>query len=164
MNSRKISEISSATRWRMSVVQQNRCQKSSSRENRRRSRFHGYSLHRKRCDPTLAHDTMTLEKTLEERDTPDQAVVRTVNGTARAVSIQYEIREIISPASSSRQWGCRLKPSDANVRISCRVEETSRAKNVWPEENKIAMVLSSSHQFKIPEHILNRKRRCHETK
>ena len=42
-------------------------------------------------------------------------------------------------------------------------EGDSRAKSVWPEENnKIAIVLSSNHQFKIPEHILNRKRRCHK--
>ena len=45
---------------------------------------------------------------------------------------------------------------------SCRVKETSRAKSVLPEENdKIAIVLSSN-QFKILEHILNRKRRCHK--
>ena len=42
---------------------------------------------------------MTLEKTFEERDTLNQAVVRIVKRTARAWSIQYEIREIISPAS-----------------------------------------------------------------
>ena len=46
----------------------------------------------------------TLEKTFEERDTPNQAVVRVVNGTARAWSIQYQIREIISPPRPSRQW------------------------------------------------------------
>ena len=43
---------------------------------------------------------MNLEKTFDERDTLNQAVVRTVNGTARACSIespQYEIREIIFP-------------------------------------------------------------------
>ena len=39
-----------------------------------------------------AHDTMTLEKTFEERDTLNQAVVRIVRGTARAWSIQYETR------------------------------------------------------------------------
>ena len=53
--------------------------------------------------------------------------------------------------------------SDANVWRSCKVKETSRAKSVWPEENnKIAIVLSINHQFKIPENSLNRKRRCHE--
>ena len=48
----------------------------------------------------IAH-TM-LEKTFDERDTLNQAVVRTDNGTARAWSNecrQYEIREIIFPAS-----------------------------------------------------------------
>ena len=49
-----------------------------------------------------AHGTRTLEKTFEERDTPNQAVVRIVNGTARAWSIQYEFREIISPASTKQ--------------------------------------------------------------
>ena len=42
------------------------------------------------------------DKTFDERDTLNQAVVRTVNGTAGAWSIechQYEIREIIFPAS-----------------------------------------------------------------
>ena len=41
----------------------------------------------------------SLEKTFEERDALNQTVVRIVNGTARAWSIKYEIREIISPAS-----------------------------------------------------------------
>ena len=57
----------------------------------------------------LAQETMRseirrikLEKNFGERDTLNQVVVRTVNGTARAWSIkcpQYEIREIIFPAS-----------------------------------------------------------------
>ena len=45
---------------------------------------------------------MTLEKTFEERDTLNQAVVRIVNETARAWSIEclrYEIRDIIPLAS-----------------------------------------------------------------
>ena len=45
---------------------------------------------------------MTLDTTFDERDTLNQAVVRIVNETARAWSIeclQYEILEIISPAS-----------------------------------------------------------------
>ena len=40
---------------------------------------------------------MKLEKTFEEQDTLNQLLSRIVNGTARAWSIQYEIREIISP-------------------------------------------------------------------
>ena len=61
------------------------------------------------------------------------------------------------PLRPSRHWRCRRKPSDANVRRSCRVKETSRAKSVWPEEShKIAIVLSSNHQLKIPEHIPKR--------
>ena len=45
---------------------------------------------------------MTLEKTFEERDTHNQAVVRIVNEAARTWSIEclwYEIRDIILPAS-----------------------------------------------------------------
>ena len=45
----------------------------------------------------MAHTT--LEKTFEERATLNQSVVRIVNGTARAWSIQCQILEIISPAS-----------------------------------------------------------------
>ena len=44
----------------------------------------------------------TPEKTLDGRDALNQAVFRTVNGTARSWSIQYEIREIISPASTKQ--------------------------------------------------------------
>ena len=53
-------------------------------------------MYRKPCD------RMTLEKTFEEQDTLNQAVVRIVNETATAWSIeclQCEIREIIFPAS-----------------------------------------------------------------
>ena len=45
---------------------------------------------------------MTLEKTFEERDTLNQAVVRIVNEAARACRIEglrYEIRQSIPPAS-----------------------------------------------------------------
>ena len=97
---------------------------------------------------------MTLEKTFDERDTLNQAVARIVNETARAWSIARFER-----STPSRQWRYKRKPSDANVRRSCRVKETSRAKSFWHEEcNKIAKVLNSSHQLKIPAHILNRSR------
>ena len=46
--------------------------------------------------------SMTLGETFDERDTPNQAVVRIVNEIARAWNIeclQYEIQEIISLAS-----------------------------------------------------------------
>ena len=39
------------------------------------------------------------------------------------------------------------------------VKKTNRAKSIWHEEsNKIATVLNSIHQFKIPAHMLNRSR------
>ena len=101
---------------------------------------------------------MTLEQTFDERDTLNQAVARIVNETAKAWSIARFERST-HPPRSSRQWRCWRKPSDANVRRSCRVKETSRAKSFWHEEsNKIAIVLNSSHQLKIPVHILNRSR------
>ncbi|CAE8611694.1 unnamed protein product [Polarella glacialis] len=45
---------------------------------------------------------MTLDKTFEERDTMNQAIVKVVNGAAQAWGIQvlrYEIRDIIPPPS-----------------------------------------------------------------
>ena len=82
---------------------ENRCHKSSSREFRRISSFHSYSLHRKRWRSNIGRTARVRWKmTFEERDTPNQAVVRIVNGTDGAWSIQYEIREIISPASTKQ--------------------------------------------------------------
>ena len=111
----------------------------------------------------IAHTT--LEMTFKERDTLNQAVVRIVKETARAWRIehlQYEIREILSPASYEQAMG--WKPNTANMRRSCRVKETSRAKSVRNEEsNKIATVLNSSHLLRIPEHILNRNRSSQDT-
>ena len=75
-----------------------------------------------------------------------------------ASSMRFERSSL--PPRPTRQWRCRRKPSDANVRRSCRVKETSRAKSVWPEEShKIAIFLSSNHQLKIPEHIPNRNQK-----
>ena len=163
---RVVSEFSSATKWRISAAQQ----KTDNREQMPQEQFQ--RVHKKIEIPQLqlSQEEMrtkivhtTLEKTFEERDTLNQAVVRIVKGTARAWSIQNEIREIISPPRSSKQWRCRRKPNTANVRRSCRVKQTSRAKSVKHEErNKIGTVLNSSHQLKIPEHILNRNRRCYE--
>ena len=142
----------------VSCTTENRCRKSSSGEFRSDRDSTVKARTGSDAIQHWAHDAMTLAKTFEERDTLNQAVVRIVKGTARAWSIQYEIREIISPASITQAMG-----SDANVRRSCRVKVTSRAKSVWPDENnRIAIALSSNHQFKIPEHILNRRRRCHE--
>ena len=73
---------------------------------------------------------MTLEQTFDERDTLNQAVARIVNETAKAWSIARFERST-HPPRSSRQWRCRRKPSDANVRRSCRVKETSRAKSFF---------------------------------
>ena len=99
----------------------------------------------------------TLEKTFEDRDIVNLAVVRIVNETARALRfeyLQYEIREIISPASIKQAM--EMQANTANVRRSCRVKETNRAISIWHEEsNQIATALNNIHQFKIPEHILN---------
>ena len=62
-----------------------------------------------------------------------------------------------------RDRRCRRKPSDANMRRSGRVKETSRAKSVRHEEsNQVATVLNSIHQFKIPAHRLDRSRSAQE--
>ena len=84
----------------VSCTTENRCRKSSSREFRS-DRDSTVIKARTGSDAIQhwVHDTMTLEKTFEERDTLNQAVVRIVKGTARAWSIQCEIREIISPVS-----------------------------------------------------------------
>ena len=43
------------------------------------------------------------------------------------------------------------------------MKETSRAKSIWHEEsNQIATVLNNIHQFKIPAHMLNRRRIAQE--
>ena len=136
---------------------ENRCRKNSSREFRRRSSFHSYNLHRKRCDPTLAHGTRTLEKTIEERDTPNQAVVRIVNGTARDWSIQHEIREIISPASTKQAMEMQAEAERRKREEILQSEGDQQSEIRLPEEShKISIVLSSNHQLKIPEHIANR--------
>ena len=79
---------------------ENRCHKSSSREFRRISSFHSYSLHRKRCDPTLGARHEDAGKDLRRARYSQSGCC--VNGIARAWSIQYEIREIISPASTKQ--------------------------------------------------------------
>ena len=83
----------------VSCTTENRCRKSSSREFRSDRDSTVKARTGSDAIQHWAHDTMTLEKTFEERDTLNQAVVRIVKGTARAWSIQYEIREVISPAS-----------------------------------------------------------------
>ena len=110
-----------------------------------------------------AHDTMTLERLSKSEILSIRLLSRLSKEQPEpgASSSRFE-RSSLLPRPS-RQCRCRQKPSDANVRRSCRVKETSRAKSVWPEENdKITIVLSSNHQFKIPKHILKKKRRCHE--
>ena len=111
--SRYISEFSSATKWRIPVVQQ----RTDNGEQMPQEQFQSVEqnqnpvqrVHKKIEIPQFAQETMrfeirrmTLEKTFEERGTLIQAVVRIVNGTARAWSIQHEIREIISPASTKQ--------------------------------------------------------------
>ena len=68
-----------------------------------------------------AHDTMTLGKT-EERDTLNQAAVRIVKVTARAWSIQYEMREIISPASIKQA-----------MEMQADAERRNREETLWSE-------------------------------
>ena len=72
-------------------------------------------------------------------------------------------KDHLSPPRSRRQWRRRRKPKAANVRRSCRVKETSRAKTIWHEEsNQIGTALHNIHQIKIPAHRLNRRRSAQE--
>ena len=57
----------------------------------------------------------TLEKTFEERDTLNQAVVRIVNEAARA----YETREIIPPASIKKAMRVQAE-ADGRTRLARR--------------------------------------------
>ena len=62
---------------------------------------------------------MTPEKTFEERDTLNEAVVRIVNEAARAWSIeclQYEIQDIIPPASIKKAMGGLQAEADRRKR------------------------------------------------
>ena len=65
---------------------------------------------------------MKLEKTFEEQSTLNQA--------ARAWNIEclrYEIRDIISPTRSRKQWRYKRKPSTSNVRRARRSEEDQQS-------------------------------------
>ena len=99
-----------------------RCRKSSSREFRSDRDSTVEARTGSDAIQHQAHDTMTLEKTFEERDTLNQAVVRIVKGTARAWSIQYEIREIISPASIKQV-----------MEMQAEAEHIKRAEILWSE-------------------------------
>ena len=99
---------------------------------------------------------MTLEKTLEERDTLNQAVVRIVNETAKAWSIEcfrHVIQGII-PLASIKQAMETQAEADRS-----KVKETSRVKSMWNDERQQdCEVLNNSCQFKIQPHMLNRNR------
>ena len=91
-DSRHISVFSSATKWWIPVDQQ----RTDNREQMPQEEFQ--TLQKKIEIPQLAQEKMRseigrmmLEMTIEEQDALNQAVIRTVNGTARAWSIQYEI-------------------------------------------------------------------------
>ena len=84
---------------------------------------------------------MTPEKTFEERDTLNEAVVRIVNEAARAWSIeclQYEIsRYIIPPASIKKAMGVAGgSRSPQTWGEFAEVKETSRAKSIWRDEDQ----------------------------
>ena len=74
-----------------------------------------------------AHGTKTLEKTFEERDTPNQAVVRIVNGTAEPGASSMRLERLSLLPRPSRRWRCRWNPSNANVRKFCRVKDDQQS-------------------------------------
>ena len=93
---RDVSESVQRQKWRISAVQQ----KIDNREKMPQEQFQRVhekieipqlQLSQEEMRTKIAH--MTVEKTFEERDTLNQAVVRIVNGTAWAWSIQQEIWE-----------------------------------------------------------------------
>ena len=118
---------------------------------------------RKRCNPRLCARRWkrpSKSEILSIRLLSGLSTKQPEPGASNVSSTRFERSSL--PPRSSRQWRSRRKPSDANVMRSCRVKETSRAKSIWPEEgNKIATVLNSNHQLKIPVHILNRNTRYH---
>ena len=111
--------------------------KSQSREFRRRSKSHSYSLH------------------------------RIVNETARAWSIeclQYEIQEIISPASIKQAVEVQTEAEHIKRAESLQSEgdqqsEINLARGKQPE---IATALNNIPQFKIPAHMPNRSKSAQE--
>ena len=139
----------------ISCTTENR-QQSSSREFRRRSRFHSYSLHRKRCVPKS--DAGSWKRPLKSKRLsirPPELGTSNVSGT-RFVRSSLPLR-------SSRQWRCRRKPSISNVRRAfCRVKETSRAKSIRRNEEQQDCDSVELLQFKIPAHMLNRSSSAHE--
>ena len=143
---------------------ENRCRKSISRLFRRRSRFHSYSMHRNRCDLRLCARRWKRPSKTEILSIwlfSGLSTKQPERGESNISNTRFERSSL--PPRSSRQWRCRRKPNTANVRRSCRVKETNRAISIWHEEsNQIATALDNIHQFEIPEHILNRNRRCHE--
>ena len=111
--------------------------------------------------------TDAIEMLGEERKSTvyTQAVVRIATNQPELAESNVSGTRFETPSllpRSRRQWRCRRKPNAANVWRSCRSEglkETSRTKSTRREESsKIAIVLNNSHQFKIPEHMLNRNR------
>ena len=66
-----------------------------------------------------------------------QVVVRIVNETARAWSIEHlwhEDRDIILPIWIKQTMTMQAEAELTNTRIFCRVKETSRAKYIWHDE------------------------------
>ena len=93
----------------------------SSREFMKRSRFHSYSLHRKRCDPRLRTrrwKRLSMGGVLSVGLLSGLSTERPEPGASSAGFGRDD------PPRSSRQWRCRRKPNTANVRRSCRVKET----------------------------------------
>ena len=131
---------------------ENRCRKNSSRE---RS-----SLHRKECDPTAGarHEDAgkDLRRAIYSQSGCCQDRERNSQSPEHPV---WDSKDHLSRFDQTCKR-CRRKPNAPNVVKSCRVKETSRAKSVWSKEgHKMATVLSSNHQLKIPGHIPNRNQK-----
>ena len=118
---------------------------------------------------------MTLEKTFKERDTLNQAVVRIVNETARAWSIechQYEIRESIPPASIKQAMEMQAEAEHSKREEILQSEgdqqsEINLARGEQQDCDSVEQPLSvqdpGAHAQLKPKHTRHhRSLRCHE--
>ena len=118
---------------------------------------------------------MTLEKTFEERDSLNQAVVRIVNETARAWRIEclrYEIRESIPPASIKQAMEMQAEAEHSKREEILQSEgdqqsEINLARGEQQDCDRVEQQLSvqdpGAHAQQKRKHTRHHRRlRCHE--
>ena len=148
---------------------ENKCRKSSSREFRRRSRFHSYGLHRKRCEPRWR--TRRWKR-------PSKSEILLIRLLSRLSTEQPEPGASSTrfgrgdPPRSSRQWRCRRKPNDRKHEEILQSEgdqqsEISQARGKQQDCDSVEQQSSaqdpgahSQPKQKLTRH--HRSLRCHE--